>query len=135
MRKYSLIISEYDPSELKHLAALRLAKQDSETLAFAFYTRNSTNTEEAVESLRNYLHLESNIDVDRIVPYSTEIDLHNILHNYPYNTLYLSDVYKDSTFSGKDICESKGIDIQYLDINIFKYHVGDSKPWSSMIDK
>jgi len=135
MRKYSLIISEYDPGELKHLAALRLAKQDSETLAFAFYTRNSTNTEEAVESLRNYLHLESNIDVDRVVPYSTEIDLHNILHNYPYNTLYLSDVYKDSTFSGKDICENKGIDIQYLDINIFKYHVGDNKPWSSMIDK
>lgn len=135
MQKNSLIIAEYDPNELRHLAALKHVKQNSDTVAFAFYTRASTNTDESVDSLRNYLHLESSVDVNHIVPYSTEIDLHNILHNYPYNVLYLSDVYKDSTFSGKDICESKNVEIKYLDINIFKYHVNDNKPWSNMIDK
>ena len=49
--------------------------------------------------------------VDEIVIYNTEQDLQDLLLTLPINVRILGEEYKEKNFTGKDICESRGINL------------------------
>ena len=51
--------------------------------------------------------------VDEVVIYSTEQDLCDLLLTLPINVRILGDEYRDSEFTGRDICVARGIDLYF----------------------
>jgi glycerol-3-phosphate cytidylyltransferase len=51
--------------------------------------------------------------VDEIVVYQTEKDLEDILLTLPIDVRILGVEYKDKEFTGRNICEQRGIEIVY----------------------
>jgi glycerol-3-phosphate cytidylyltransferase len=51
--------------------------------------------------------------VDEIIPYVTENDLVDILGMYDITVRILGDEYKDKDFTGKDVCQARGIDLYF----------------------
>ena len=63
--------------------------------------------------VERYIQLSSVKYVDEIIPYNYEKDLHDILLGYPINIRIIGADYENIEFSGKDICQSKDIEIYY----------------------
>jgi glycerol-3-phosphate cytidylyltransferase len=51
--------------------------------------------------------------VDEIIPYQSEEDLEDILNMFNVDVRIIGEEYKDKPFTGRDICNKKGIDIYY----------------------
>ncbi len=51
--------------------------------------------------------------VDEIVVYSTEKDLEDLLLTLPISVRILGEEYRDRDFTGKTICDNRGINIVY----------------------
>lgn len=47
--------------------------------------------------------------VDEVVVYNTEKDLEDLLLTLPINVRILGEEYRDTDFTGKDICKDRGI--------------------------
>jgi glycerol-3-phosphate cytidylyltransferase len=63
--------------------------------------------------VERYVQLSAVKYVDEIVPYVTEEDLVDILGMYDITVRILGDEYKDRDFTGKDICQKRGIDLYF----------------------
>jgi glycerol-3-phosphate cytidylyltransferase len=73
-----------------------------------------SNKNKPIQSVvERYIQLSSVQYVDEVIPYNLEKDLHDILLTYPINVRIIGSDYKDTEFSGKDICLTKGIEIYY----------------------
>jgi glycerol-3-phosphate cytidylyltransferase len=59
------------------------------------------------------IQLACNRFVDEIVVYQTEKDLEDILLSMPIDVRILGIEYADKDFTGKDICNKRGIEIVY----------------------
>jgi glycerol-3-phosphate cytidylyltransferase len=67
-----------------------------------------------VQSLvERYSQLSAVKYVDEIIPYQTEQDLIDILSMYEIDVRILGDEYKEKDFTGKDICNKRGIDLYF----------------------
>jgi glycerol-3-phosphate cytidylyltransferase len=67
-----------------------------------------------VQSLvERYAQLSAVKYVDEIIPYQTEQDLIDILSMYEIDVRILGDEYKEKDFTGKDICNKRGIDLYF----------------------
>jgi len=51
--------------------------------------------------------------VDEIIPYVTEKDLEDILQMVNIDVRIIGEEYKDTTFTGRAICASRGIEIYF----------------------
>ena len=51
--------------------------------------------------------------VDKIIPYSTEEELITIFSSLDLDVRIIGEEYKDKEFTGKQICEDRGIKIWY----------------------
>lgn len=60
-----------------------------------------------------YEQLKSNRNIDEIIPLSGEADLELALKSLPINIRFVGEDYKNKDFTGKDICEKRGIQIFY----------------------
>jgi glycerol-3-phosphate cytidylyltransferase len=63
--------------------------------------------------VERYVQLSAVKYVDEIVPYSTEEDVVDILGMYDISVIILGEEYKDRDFSGKDLCQKRGIDLYF----------------------
>jgi glycerol-3-phosphate cytidylyltransferase len=63
--------------------------------------------------VERYVQLSAVKYVDEIVPYATEEDLVDILGMYDITIRILGDEYKDRDFTGKDVCQKRGIDLYF----------------------
>jgi glycerol-3-phosphate cytidylyltransferase len=63
--------------------------------------------------VERYVQLSAVRYVDEIVPYVTEEDLVDILGMYDITIRILGDEYKDRDFTGKDVCQKRGIDLYF----------------------
>jgi glycerol-3-phosphate cytidylyltransferase len=67
-----------------------------------------------VQSLvERYSQLSAVKYVDEIIPYQTEQDLIDILSMYEIDVRILGDEYKEKDFTGKDVCNKRGIDLYF----------------------
>jgi glycerol-3-phosphate cytidylyltransferase len=101
-----------------HIFFLEEAKANCDRLIVGLHTDPSIdrpNKNKPVQTtFERYSQLEGCRSVDRIVPYDTEQDLLNILGTYAINKRFVGEDYKDSTFTGIDICNKRNIEICFL---------------------
>ncbi len=105
--------STFDLLHAGHVAMLREAKQHCDYLICALQIDPSIDREHKNKPIQTiverYTQLAAVKYVDEIVVYATEQDLEDILEMYPINIRILGEEYKDKDFTGKSICEERGI--------------------------
>jgi len=109
--------STFDLLHAGHIAMLREAKTQCDYLICGLQVDPSIdrpNKNRPVQTLvERHVQLSAVKYVDEIVPYVTEEDLVDILGMYDITIRILGDEYKDKDFTGKDICQARGIDLYF----------------------
>mgnify|MGYP001190557360 FL=1 len=117
--KTGITFSTFDLLHAGHILMLKEAKSVCDYLICGLHVDpqiERPNKNKPIQSLvERYAQLSSVKYVDEIIPYNYEKDLHDILLGYPINIRIIGADYKNIEFSGKDICQSKGIEIYYND--------------------
>ena len=115
--KTGITFSTFDLLHAGHIAMLAEAKSVCDYLICGLHVDPQVerpNKNQPIQSIvERYVQLSSVQYVDEIIPYNLEKDLHDILLTYPINIRIIGADYKDTEFSGKDICLTKGIEIYY----------------------
>lgn len=109
--------STFDLLHAGHISMLREAKEQCTYLIAALQVDPSIDRKEKnkpVQTLvERYVQLSAVEYVDEIVPYVTEEDLVDILGMFDINVRILGEEYKDKNFTGKDVCQARGIDLYF----------------------
>lgn len=110
--------SAFDLLHAGHVLMLEEASEVCDYLIVGLHVDPSserpTSKSAPVQSiLERYLQLQACKYVDEIIPYQSETDLRVLLENLPISIRILGEEYKDKFFTGKDICERRGIQIQF----------------------
>jgi glycerol-3-phosphate cytidylyltransferase len=63
--------------------------------------------------VERYLQLDAVQHVNKIIPYSTEEELITIFSSLDLDVRIIGEEYKDTDFTGKDVCMKRGIKIVY----------------------
>lgn len=112
-----LTASTFDLLHAGHCAMLREAKDHCDYLVCALQVDPSIDRVEKnapVQTLvERWMQLQSVKYVDEIIPYQTEEDLLDILQMFDFDVRIIGQEYKSQKFTGRDICEQRGIEIYY----------------------
>lgn len=115
--KTGITFSTFDLLHTGHIAMLAEAKSVCDYLICGLHIDPQVerpNKNKPIQSVvERYVQLSSVQYVNEVIPYNLEKDLHDILLIYPIDVRIIGADYKDTEFSGKDICLAKGIDIYY----------------------
>ena len=112
-----LTASTFDLLHAGHVQMLREAKEQCDYLICCLQTDPGIDRPEKNSPVQTiverYTQLNAIQYVDEIIPYSTEIDLEDILSLYPIDVRILGEEYRDKEFTGKTICQSRGIKLYF----------------------
>jgi len=115
--KTGFTCSAFDLLHAGHIQMLRDAKTQCDYLICGLQTDPTIDRPEKNRPVQTvverYAQLKAVKYVDEIIPYSTEDDLKDILTMYNINVRILGVEYKDKDFTGRDICNKRGIEIVY----------------------
>lgn len=117
-RIVGITFSTFDLCHAGHVAMLREAKNHCDYLIAGIQTdptidRPDTKNKPVQTLVERYAQLAAIKYVDEIIPYQTEQDLKDILNMYEIDIRILGEEYKDKDFTGKDICNKRGIDLYF----------------------
>ena len=77
-------------------------------------SKDRPNKNAPVQTLvERYIQVDAIKYIDQIVPYETEQDLEDIFSMFDINVRILGVEYKDKDFTGKDICNKRGVQIHF----------------------
>ena len=116
-KKVGFTCSTFDLLHAGHILMLAEAKNICDHLIVAVQTdptidRHSKN--KPVQSIvERYVQLSAVKFVDQIIVYETEKDLEDLLMFLPISIRIIGEEYKDKDFTGKVICEERGIKMWY----------------------
>jgi glycerol-3-phosphate cytidylyltransferase len=115
--KIGITFSAFDLLHAGHITMLEEAKRQCDYLICALQTdptldrpEKNRPTQTVVE---RYIQLKGCKFVDEIVPYATEQDLEDILRSFKIDVRILGDEYCEKNFTGREYCESKGIELYF----------------------
>lgn len=115
--KIGITFSAFDLLHAGHITMLEEAKRQCDYLICALQTdptldrpEKNRPTQTVVE---RYIQLKGCKFVDEIVPYATEQDLEDILKSFKIDVRILGDEYCEKNFTGREYCESKGIELYF----------------------
>ena len=116
--KIGITFSTFDLLHAGHIAMLAEAKNHCDYLIAALQTdptldRPDTKNKPVQSIVERQITLSDCRFVDEIVVYQTEKDLEDILLTLPIDVRILGVEYADKEFTGKDICNKRGIEIVY----------------------
>ena len=115
--KVGITFSTFDLFHAGHVKMLEEAKRQCDYLIVGLQLDPSIdrpNKNKPSQSIiERYIQLKGSKYIDEIVPYVSEQDLEDILKSFNINVRIIGDEYKDKSFTGKDYCDEKGIDIYY----------------------
>lgn len=115
--KTGITFSTFDLLHAGHILMLKEAKSVCDRLICGLHVDPQIERPEKnspVQSVvERYIQLSAVECVDEIIPYNLEQDLHDILLGYPINIRIIGDDYRGKDFSGRDICQDRGIEIFY----------------------
>jgi glycerol-3-phosphate cytidylyltransferase len=115
--KIGFTASTFDLLHAGHVSMLREAKDQCDYLICGLQVDPSIdrpNKNKPVQTLvERFVQLSAVKYVDEIVPYTTEEDLIDILSMYDIHVRILGEEYKDKDFTGKDVCQARGIDLYF----------------------
>ena len=115
--KIGFTASTFDLLHAGHITMLREAKSVCDHLICGLQidpTIDRIAKNRPVQTIvERYSQLAAVKYVDEIVPYSTELDLLDLLQMYPINIRIIGDEYKLLDFTGKEECRQLGIEVYY----------------------
>lgn len=117
-KRVGITFSTFDLLHAGHIAMLSEAKRHCDYLIAALQTdptidRPDTKNKPVQSIVERQIQLQAVRYVDEIVVYQTEKDLEDILLTLPVNVRILGVEYEGKEFTGKAICEQRGIDLVY----------------------
>lgn len=126
--KVGVVFSAFDLCHAGHILMLEEAKTQCEWLVVGLQsdpTVDRPSKNKPVQSLyERYIQLKGCRYVDEIIPYTTEEEVKLILESRHFDVRIIGEDYKDKDFTGKDICEQRGIRICY---NSRQHHLSSSE--------
>lgn len=109
--------STFDLLHAGHVMMLREAKSVCDYLICGLHVDPQVERPEKNRPIQNvverYIQLSAVKYVDEIIPYNLECELHDILLTYPIDVRIIGDDYRGRDFSGRNICQNRGIEIFY----------------------
>ena len=116
--KVGIVFSSFDLFHAGHVAMLAEAKNHCDYLIAALHTdptidRPDTKNPPIQSIVERQIQVSTNRNVDEVVVYQTEKDLEDLLLILPVDVRILGVEYKDKEFTGKDLCQKRGIEIVY----------------------
>ena len=115
--KTGITFSAFDLLHAGHITMLEEAKRQCDYLICALQTdptldrpEKNRPTQTVVE---RYIQLKGCKFVDEIIPYATEQDLEDILRSFKIDVRIIGDEYREKNFTGREYCESKGIELYF----------------------
>lgn len=117
-KRVGITFSTFDLLHAGHIAMLSEAKKHCDYLIAALQTdptidRPDTKNKPVQSIVERQIQLQAVRYVDEIVVYQTEKDLEDILLTLPLNVRILGVEYEGKDFTGKAICEKRGIELVY----------------------
>lgn len=116
--KVGITFSTFDLFHAGHVAMLAEAKNHCDYLIAALQTDPTIDRPDSknipIQSIvERQIQLSTNRNVDEVVIYQTEKDLEDLLLILPVDVRILGIEYADKDFTGKTICQKRGIEIVY----------------------
>lgn len=116
--KVGIVFSAFDLLHAGHIAMLAEAKNHCDYLIAALQTdptidRPDSKNKPVQTIVERQIQISTNRNVDEVVVYQTEKDLEDLLLILPIDVRILGIEYQDRDFTGKDICQKRGIEIVY----------------------
>tara|TARA_B000000532_G_C18789561_1_gene371976 strand:+ start:18 stop:428 length:411 start_codon:yes stop_codon:yes gene_type:complete len=109
--------STFDLLHAGHVQMLREAKDQCDYLICGLQIDPTVDRKEKnfpIQTIvERYIQLKSIKYVNEIIPYTTEKDLEDILQMYTIHVRILGQEYKNISFTGKDICKERNINIYF----------------------
>lgn len=116
--KIGITFSTFDLLHAGHVAMLAEAKNHCDYLIAGLQTdptkdRPDTKNKPIQSIVERQISLSANRFVDEIVVYETEKDLDDLLLILPIDVRILGIEYADKDFTGRDICDDRGIELVF----------------------
>jgi glycerol-3-phosphate cytidylyltransferase len=110
--------STFDLLHAGHILMLAECKQVCDYLIVGVQSdpsidRPGTKNKPVQSIVERYVQLSAVKFVDEIIVYNTEKDLEDMLMFLPISVRIIGEEYKDKDFTGKQICEDRGIKIWF----------------------
>ena len=116
--KVGITFSTFDLLHAGHIAMLREAKGQCDYLIVGLQSdptidRPDTKNKPIQTMFERYLQLKAIEYVNEVIPYQTEQDVIDILQTLPIDVRILGKEYKEKDFTGKDVCNQRGIELYF----------------------
>jgi glycerol-3-phosphate cytidylyltransferase len=117
-KKIGIVFSAWDLFHAGHIAMLAEAKNHCDYLIAALQTdptidRPDSKNPPIQTIVERQIQVSTNRNVDEVVIYQTEKDLEDLLLILPVDVRILGVEYADKDFTGRDICNKRGIEIVF----------------------
>lgn len=116
-KRIGLTCSTFDLFHSGHVIMLEEAKRQCDYLIAAIQidpTIDRKSKNRPVQSIiERQIQVSSCKHVDEIIVYSTEKELEDIFMALPIDVRILGEEYKDTEYTGKDICLKRGIELYF----------------------
>lgn len=116
-RTIGITCSTFDLLHAGHIIMLEECKKYCDYLICALQvdpTLDRIEKNKPVQTLvERYIQLDAVQYVDKIIPYTTEDELITIFSSLDLDVRIIGEEYKDTNFTGKDVCLKRGIKIIY----------------------
>jgi len=117
-KKIGITFSTFDLLHAGHIAMLSEARNHCDYLICGLQTdptidRPDSKNPPVQTIVERQIQLAATRYVDEVVIYQTEEDLRDLLLVLPIDVRIIGVEYQDKEFSGKDICEQRGIEVIY----------------------
>lgn len=111
------VFSTFDLLHAGHILMLEEAKTQCDWLVAALQSDPTVDRPEKNKPIQSmyerFIQLKGCKYVDEIIPYTTEEEVRLILESRWFNVRIIGEDYKDKDFTGKDICDERGIRVYY----------------------
>ena len=112
-----ITFSAFDLFHAGHVAMLKDAKEHCNYLVVGLQIDPALDRPEKNSPIQSvferYVQLKGCSCIDEIIPYDKETEVEDILLTYNVDVRFIGEEYREKPFTGKQICEEKGIDIHY----------------------
>lgn len=115
--KVGITCSSFDLLHAGHVLMLEECKQHCDYLICALQvdpTLDRPNKNKPCQSVyERWVQLSAVKWVDKIIPYVTESELEDIFKSQEIHVRIIGEEYKNTDYTGKEICELRGIEIVF----------------------
>jgi glycerol-3-phosphate cytidylyltransferase len=116
-KKIGVTCSTFDLFHAGHVIMLEEAKRQCDYLIAAIQVDPTLDRQTKNKPVQSIIERQIQVSackhVDEIIVYSTEKELEDIFMALPIDVRILGEEYKDTDYTGKDICMKRGIELYF----------------------